>query len=79
MRHLPGVPIIPIFLLAIEPLVVANCVEQDVEGIPMVMEEVKALLYMDHILLLLSHSQTSLAAVMSTIEDFSFLLGYKVK
>uniref|UniRef100_A0A669E7Y6 Reverse transcriptase domain-containing protein n=1 Tax=Oreochromis niloticus TaxID=8128 RepID=A0A669E7Y6_ORENI len=74
-----GDPISPlIFALVIEPLAEAIRNNQSISGYQIQGVEFKILLYADDVLLFVTNPQDAIPSVLSIIETFGYLSGYKV-
>lgn len=74
-----GDPLSPLlFTLFLEPLAIAIRTETCIKGVSQGGEEHKMFLYADDILLLIKEPIVSIPNVLSTIESFSKLSGYKI-
>lgn len=65
------------FYVIFEPLAVAIRTENSIKGVLRGEEEHKMFLYADDILLIIENPLQSIANILSAIESFSKLLGYK--
>lgn len=74
-----GCPLSPlIFALALEPLAIAIRNDTNIQGIRAGQKEHKLLLYADDILLLSTNPEIAIPHVLSLIDSFSLVSGYKI-